>query len=91
MDIDMMDVDISSNGGNHSCSRCGKQVCSRCAVSNLGMERKCLGCAGKGQQWMGGIGWLGQDRLDITDTGPYVHLECFCSLFAYYIWALGRI
>jgi len=59
MDIDMMDIDISSNGGNHSCSRCGKHVCSRCAVSNLGMERKCLGCAGKGQQWMGGMGWLG--------------------------------
>lgn len=61
MDIDMMDIDISNNGGNHSCSRCGKQVCSKCAVSNLGMERKCLTCAGKGEKWVGGLGWMDMD------------------------------
>jgi len=61
MDIDMMDIDISANGGNHSCSRCGKQVCSRCAVSNLGMERKCLGCAGKSGNRLMDWGWMDRD------------------------------
>ncbi|KAH8588675.1 hypothetical protein B0O99DRAFT_355245 [Bisporella sp. PMI_857] len=57
MDVDMIDIDVSANGGNHACSSCGKQVCRNCAVSNLGAERKCLGCAGR-RKWVGGVGWV---------------------------------
>lgn len=61
MDVDQMDVDMVIGGENYGCSSCGKQVCRQCAVSNLGAERRCLGCAGQGQRgkmWEGGIGWV---------------------------------
>ncbi|ESZ97263.1 hypothetical protein SBOR_2337 [Sclerotinia borealis F-4128] len=63
MDVDtMMDIDMYGAGeGNHACTICGKQVCHSCAVSNLGMERKCLSCAGSdmnGRRWVGGLGWM---------------------------------
>ena len=75
MDVDMMDIDVSSNGGNHSCSRCGKQVCRNCAVSNLGTERKCLNCAGRAQKWAGGIGfiWVGPDSFMYRFWGLIYH------------------
>lgn len=58
-DIDMtdMDVDVRIGGGDYACEACGKQVCGGCAVSNLGVERKCLMCAGK-KTWVGGLGWV---------------------------------
>lgn len=63
MDVDtMMDIDMYGAGEtNHACTSCGKQVCHSCAVSNLGLERKCLGCAGRdrnGRRWVGGLGWM---------------------------------
>jgi hypothetical protein len=58
MDMDVM-MDMNNTGNSYGCTRCGKPVCSRCAVSNLGAERKCLGCARK--KWDGGIGWMDQD------------------------------
>lgn len=63
MDVDtMMDIDMYGAGeANHACTSCGKQVCHSCAVSNLGAERKCLGCAGRdgnGRRWVGGLGWM---------------------------------
>lgn len=42
MDVDIMAMDVDER--NFGCVDCGKQVCHSCAVSNLGMERKCLGC-----------------------------------------------
>ncbi|PQE04244.1 orf21 protein [Rutstroemia sp. NJR-2017a BVV2] len=63
MDVDMM-MDVDGAGEvNHACTSCGKAVCHSCAVSNLGMQRKCLGCAGRnarqgGKRWVGGLGWM---------------------------------
>ena len=59
MDVDM-DIDICDGSMNHACTRCGKRVCHRCAVSNLGAERQCLICAGK-RTWVGGLGWVDRD------------------------------
>ena len=42
MDVDMMTTDVDER--DFGCTSCGKQVCHSCAVSILGMERKCLGC-----------------------------------------------
>ncbi|APA06975.1 hypothetical protein SS1G_04346 [Sclerotinia sclerotiorum 1980 UF-70] len=63
MDVDtIMDINMHGTGEtNHGCTSCGKQVCHSCAVSNLGMERKCLSCAGRerdGRKWVGGLGWM---------------------------------
>ncbi len=58
MDTDM-DIDMCGST-EYGCSRCGKQVCHRCTVSNLGADRTCLICAGK-RTWVGGIGWMDQD------------------------------
>ncbi|KAF7923605.1 hypothetical protein EAE99_006864 [Botrytis elliptica] len=63
MDVDtIMDIDMYGAGEtNHVCTNCGKQVCHSCAVSNLGVERKCLGCAGSNRnerKWVGGLGWM---------------------------------
>jgi len=66
MDVDMMmGIDVYgayNNAGEaaaSACTSCGKHVCHSCAVSNLGAERKCLGCAGKGKKkWVGGLGWI---------------------------------
>ncbi|EPE27500.1 hypothetical protein GLAREA_04291 [Glarea lozoyensis ATCC 20868] len=59
MDVDMA-MDTTMDGQlSHACTACGKQVCHRCAISNLGADRKCLMCAGsKKQQWVGGLGWM---------------------------------
>lgn len=46
MDVDM-DIDIYANDADYACTVCGKQVCHRCAISNLGADRRCLICAGK--------------------------------------------
>jgi hypothetical protein len=59
MDVDM-DIDVYDSPTDHACTKCGKQVCHSCAVSNLGVERQCLICAGK-RTWVGGIGWMDQD------------------------------
>lgn len=59
-DVDMM-MDIDSDGGNHACTNCGKQVCHSCAISNLGKDRKCLNCAGNKKVWVGGLGWMDQN------------------------------
>lgn len=45
-----MDVEGSCAGGQ--CGACGKCVCFSCSVSNLGEERRCLGCAGRGDVMM---------------------------------------
>ncbi|KAI1819759.1 hypothetical protein F4861DRAFT_525812 [Xylaria intraflava] len=42
----MMDVDDTSDSGGTSCRGCGKHVCSHCSITNLGEQRRCLGCAG---------------------------------------------
>lgn len=42
----MMDVDNMSGTGGTSCGACGKHVCSHCCITNLGEQRRCLGCAG---------------------------------------------
>lgn len=66
-DIDiMMDVD-NVGGTSYACTRCSKPVCSRCAISNLGKERKCLGCAGRGLEWMDGM-----DRSGLRNDFGYV-------------------
>ncbi|TVY44189.1 hypothetical protein LSUB1_G003150 [Lachnellula subtilissima] len=59
MNLDVIDINIAE-GSNHACTGCGKQVCHRCAVSNLGANRKCLMCAGK-KKWVGGLGWMRMD------------------------------
>lgn len=59
MDIDM-DVDVQGTALDYACSKCQKLVCHRCAISNLGADRRCLMCAGK-RTWVGGIGWMNQD------------------------------
>jgi len=56
VDVDMM-MDIDSEGGNYGCTNCGKQVCHRCAVSNLGANKMCLCCAGKSKHWADRLGW----------------------------------
>ncbi|KAI1432174.1 hypothetical protein GGR50DRAFT_697282 [Xylaria sp. CBS 124048] len=43
---DMMDVDDAPDAQGTSCCACGKHVCSHCSISNLGEQRRCLGCAG---------------------------------------------
>jgi len=53
MDGDAMDVDDNADVG---CGSCGKHVCSHCSITNMGEQRRCLGCAGK-KTWVGGIGW----------------------------------
>lgn len=55
MDIDIMMAIDNMGEANYSCTRCAKPVCSHCSVSNLGRERKCLGCVGRSQNWPGGI------------------------------------
>jgi len=53
----MMDVDDCGIAGqDHGCGACGKVVCFSCSVSNLGEDRRCLGCADR-KVWVGGIGW----------------------------------
>ncbi|TRX88784.1 hypothetical protein FHL15_010354 [Xylaria flabelliformis] len=42
----MMDVDDVSGAGGASCGACGKYVCSHCSITNIGEQRRCLGCAG---------------------------------------------
>jgi hypothetical protein len=42
----MMDVDDMSGAEGASCGACGKHVCSHCSITNLGEQRRCLGCAG---------------------------------------------
>ncbi|KAI1202715.1 hypothetical protein F5X97DRAFT_187980 [Nemania serpens] len=42
----MMDGDNMSGTGGTSCGACGKHVCSHCCITNLGEQRRCLGCAG---------------------------------------------
>jgi hypothetical protein len=59
MDIDM-DIDVQGTALDYACSRCQKLVCHRCAISNLGADRRCLMCAGK-RMWVGGIGWIDQE------------------------------
>jgi hypothetical protein len=59
MDIDM-DVNVQGTTLDYACSKCHKLVCHRCAISNLGADRRCLMCAGK-RTWVGGIGWMDQD------------------------------
>jgi hypothetical protein len=56
MDLDI-DVAVYGSSSNYGCSQCGKNVCHRCAISNLGEHRRCLICAGK-KQWIGGLGWV---------------------------------
>ncbi|KAI1115689.1 hypothetical protein F5Y14DRAFT_112206 [Nemania sp. NC0429] len=41
----MMDADNMSGTGGSSCVVCGKHVCSHCCITNLGEQRRCLGCA----------------------------------------------
>ncbi|KAK7984141.1 ORF21 [Apiospora arundinis] len=53
MDGDAMKVDDAADSG---CGSCGKHVCSHCSITNMGEQRRCLGCAGK-KTWVGGIGW----------------------------------
>lgn len=53
MDGDAMDIDDAAGSG---CGGCGKYVCSHCSITNMGEQRRCLGCAGK-KTWVGGIGW----------------------------------
>lgn len=59
MDIDM-DIDVQGTASDYACSKCQKLVCHRCAISNLGVDRRCLMCAGK-RKWVGGIGWMDQE------------------------------
>lgn len=59
MDIDM-DIEAQGSALDYACSKCQKIVCHRCAISNLGANRRCLICAGK-RTWVGGIGWMDQD------------------------------
>jgi hypothetical protein len=59
MDIDM-DIDVQGTVLDYACSKCQKLVCHRCAISNLGADRRCLMCAGK-RTWVGGIGWMDQE------------------------------
>lgn len=49
-DDGMMDMDDMSSMGGTSCSVCGKHVCSHCSITNLGEQRRCLGCAGTTQR-----------------------------------------
>ncbi|KAI0868183.1 hypothetical protein GGS24DRAFT_483109 [Hypoxylon argillaceum] len=42
----MMDVDSLSGAEGAGCGTCGKHVCSHCSITNLGEQRRCLGCAG---------------------------------------------
>ncbi|KAK8043673.1 hypothetical protein PG993_006103 [Apiospora rasikravindrae] len=53
MDGDAMETDGATDSG---CGACGKHVCSHCSITNLGEQRRCLGCAGK-NAWDGGMGW----------------------------------
>ncbi|RYC55675.1 hypothetical protein CHU98_g10535 [Xylaria longipes] len=41
-----MDVDDGSGVEGTSCGACGKHVCSHCSITNIGEQRRCLGCAG---------------------------------------------
>ncbi|KAI1123172.1 hypothetical protein F5Y10DRAFT_252388 [Nemania abortiva] len=45
-DDGMMDVDDMTGAAGASCGACGKHVCSHCSITNLGEQRRCLGCAG---------------------------------------------
>ena len=60
MDIDM-DIDVQGTALDYTCSKCQKLVCHRCAISNLGADRRCLMCAGR-RTWVGGIGWIDRDE-----------------------------
>ncbi|KAI3324846.1 hypothetical protein HD806DRAFT_493774 [Xylariaceae sp. AK1471] len=57
----MMDVDDVSGAAGTGCGACGKHVCSHCSISNLGEQRRCLGCAetkvGRGAAGAGRIPW----------------------------------
>jgi hypothetical protein len=48
----VMDVDGWEEGPSPDqlCGACGKAICGGCSVSNLGVERRCLACAGR-QTW----------------------------------------
>jgi hypothetical protein len=54
-----MDIDVDMYGGGgadgFACSQCRRQVCHGCAVSNLGVQRQCLMCAGR-RRWVVGLG-----------------------------------
>jgi hypothetical protein len=51
---DAMDMDDYGMSADHACTACRKAVCSRCSVSNLGEQRRCLQCAGRGVWSNGG-------------------------------------
>ncbi|PNY23944.1 Uncharacterized protein TCAP_06116 [Tolypocladium capitatum] len=53
---DEMELDGGPGLGSAACGACGKHVCFSCSVTNLGEEKRCLRCAGRGV-WVGGIGW----------------------------------
>lgn len=48
-----MDMDDYGMSADHACTACRKAVCSRCSVSNLGEQRRCLQCAGR-DAWSSG-------------------------------------
>ncbi|KAI1752157.1 hypothetical protein F4782DRAFT_158795 [Xylaria castorea] len=50
----MMDVDDMSGTEGTSCGACGKHVCSHCSITNIGEQRRCLGCAGTTTRTGGG-------------------------------------
>ncbi|KAI0410144.1 hypothetical protein F4802DRAFT_593013 [Xylaria palmicola] len=54
-DVDgMMDVDGVLGAEGTSCGACRKHVCSHCAITNLGEQRRCLSCAGTTTRTAGG-------------------------------------
>lgn len=58
-DVDLtatMDVDGYGLEADYMCEACGKRVCSHCSVTNLGEQRRCLGCAGP-KVGRGGLPW----------------------------------
>ncbi|KAI0474621.1 hypothetical protein F4859DRAFT_74418 [Xylaria cf. heliscus] len=53
-DDGMMDVDDVSSAEGTGCGACGKHVCSHCSITNIGEQRRCLGCAGSATRAAGG-------------------------------------
>ena len=51
-----VEMDDGSASSRQSCVACGKNVCFSCSVSNLGENKRCLRCAGRGVGG-GGPGW----------------------------------
>ena len=60
--MDLDDIDITAGLSNFNCANCHRPFCHNCSISNLGSQRHCLRCAPTQKRWVGGLGWVMDEK-----------------------------